>query len=666
MNAPLPAGRRKAATMSAPQRREALIAAVRKHIAAKAYDRADARLRKHLAADPDCAEALFALAAIRVARMDLAEAHTLLQRVSDRAPMVRQPADLLAVVLGLAGQLNAAVYHAKASVSLTPDPAFDGLLPPGLPGFASVLQFVSEQPLLNRALIALGHGDTGRAEYWCRQHLAFEPKSEPAWMALASALRASGRHRAALDALRAARHALPEAAGIVSLLAQALASVGDHEAARVAHHLAVSRAPEDVHAAAAELVDGWSRPSAAVPSTVAAVKDWSRRFGARARAWTAAPAAAPARGERLTLGVFLGADAHRAWAPFLADILAARRTDRFAAIGFGNGPLDRGANLPFQRSFDRWRDVSEIDAITLQSVIAAERVDILLNVAGFAAPEALTALGARLAPCQIVWTGSPFGTGLAAVDFVLTDRFVCDRPDAVADEPLFLDQGCVLTAPPVPAAGSEAGGFGRDPEAGIVFAADADLAAIEPVAVAAWAAVLERVPGSSLVLRDQDLTEPANLAAVTDLFGNHGLSHRVDILKGDRLELLDAADVVLMPFGRAEPQVVVDGLAAGRPVVCPAGDGPFARRAAAVLHHLGLGAESIAVDAEDYLAKSLSWAAATLAEDHRAWRADVMASLRRARFFDARTRAADLGTALETAWSRTGALAGTGNAGHAA
>ena len=62
---------------------------------------------------PECPEALFVLALASVREFDLARAVSLANQAFAIDPNVQEYADLLAVVHGLAGDLNTSVYYAK-------------------------------------------------------------------------------------------------------------------------------------------------------------------------------------------------------------------------------------------------------------------------------------------------------------------------------------------------------------------------------------------------------------------------------------------------------------------------------------------------------------------------------------------------------------------------
>ena len=194
---------------------------------------------------------------------------------------------------------------------------------------------------------------------------------------------------------------------------------------------------------------------------------------------------------------------------------------------------------------------------------------------------------------------------------------------------------------------------GRDrSEPGIDFAADATLADLEVAAVALWAEILHRVPGSKLMLRDRAFRHPETLADLIDRFGNFGVADRVDIVTADSAEALFVeADVALLPLACPQPATVAAALAAGIPLVCLAGEGRHRRLAASLIHHLGLGVGAIADGAEDYARLAARWAEDAGART--AFRGSLGERLGSSEAADPRARARDLQAALERMWRET-------------
>lgn len=611
-----------------------------------------ARAALLLEANPECPEALFVQAALAIAGHDLAAGADLALRAMDGDLNVGECADLLAVAHGLAGDLDTAVYYAKLATALPSSPTLRALVPPAVPTFAQVLETVSERPLLKRATRHLVASQWREAERWLRQHLAFEPASREAHLGLGSCLLGQGVPRAAVEALRAARHQLPDDAEIASLLGKALAELGQRDEAGACHRWAQSLAPHDPAIHAAPLLDALSDSGARPDDLGAAFQAWGRRFGIATTARAGEAVSRRADGVLSTIGYVVGGRGASGQGEAVARILGRRNAGRYQAVGFGFGALSDAANIPFQKCFDRWHDVEGADPATLQAMVMAEEVDVLVDVAGFTAPGLLVAFGGRMASCQAAWLDAPYGSGLAAMDYLLTDRFVDPDPAVAAgyvEELEFVAGACVVVAPPIATLGSPAVRTGVDDE--LVLVADVSLGSLDGRTMEAWAHILHTLPGSVLVLRNHDFQAADNLARIIGLFGNFGLADRIDVVaEAEGAAFYACGDVALLPFASPDPQSVVDALAAGVPVICPVGCGRHTRFAASVLHHLGLADRMVGADLESYVRAAVAWAADPV--ERQRLRAALPSHLHQAPLFDPDRRMRELEASFEAMWRK--------------
>ncbi len=613
---------------------------------------AAAQAETTIAAKPGCAEARFALALVSIYRDELAVAQDAATRACELAPGIGDYEDLLAVIYGLAGDLNSALFHGKAAANAPRLAHLAGIVPEAFPTLAQVFLQISEQPLLRRGLDALYKARWAEAERWLRQHLAFDPDNSEGAIGLAVSLLAREAPFAATEALRAARHRLPDDAAIASLLGRALTRTGAFDLAQACHASARLLAPEDGEHAAVALLDAMQDPRSTGPAITAGYEDWCRSF-AIADGGGAPSHQAVGADRRLTIGYVIantGASPSAAW---LAEILSHRNAARFTTVGFGYGPLSTPVNRPFQKCVDRWQDVAGVDALTLAAMVRGERVDILIDLAGLNAPEMHAAFASRMAPCQVGWLGLPCLAAPGAVDFVLTDRFIAEEGSRAAVRAsgarlIELSLGSVIAPPPTSVA---AAGESEDP-AELLFVADAGLDELNATTAEWWSAILRAVPEAKLVLRNRGLTQADALAQVLGIFGTFGIAHRIDVIAEDSPSAFFAhGDVGLLPYPALRPATLTDALSAGLPVVCPAGNGGAARTAASILDHLGVADDTVAADRDRYIAQAVRWARDDAAR--AAFAARLAEGAERTHVWDARSRARDLEDAFVQMWAAT-------------
>jgi tetratricopeptide (TPR) repeat protein len=622
----------------------------------EAWAEAAAECRNPAEAARDCAEAAFVRSLAAYHRDDIRGAVTEGEAAFAEQPEVSEFAGWLSTLYVLAGDFAKSVYYAKLAGALGSNPRIKSWMPSSLPTFAEVFPKIEELPLMARAMTAASWSRWAEAENWFRQHVAFEPGHREGHLALARCLFVQGRFQGAAQSLQAALHHLPSDARLAALLSEALVETGRFHEAIVVGERAVALDPEDAEIAATVAMNALAAPSLALGDVVRPFAEWGRKFAMKPGGLGPVPKVR--RKARLTLGFFLGSVGRKAMAGALATILARHDARRFRIVGFGFGQITDPQNIVFQKAFDTWHDVRDTDPFTLGSMMAAEDVDVLVDLSGFNTPNVLAGMGGRMAPIQVSWDGAPLGTGIPAFDALLTDAVMDPEGQELpyTERPVRLSLGAfVAELPPsdLPLAGTDQG-----ETAGITFVADATLAELSPETVSAWADILLGTPGSTLLLRDHDFRDEANTERLIDLFGIFGIAHRIDVADSEQPGRLFAqGDVALVPLNTSRTEGILDALWAGLPAIVLSGENRCRREGASFLSSLGLAAEMVAGDVASYRDLALGWAGD---ESRRAsFRTSIRTRLEESPVFDAQARMADLEKALEALWEEACVKAGT-------
>lgn len=341
---------------------------------------------------------------------------------------------------------------------------------------------------------------------------------------------------------------------------------------------------------------------------------------------------------------------------FFEPLLRAHNRDRFEIHCYSNVLAPDAVTERLKEQAEQWHDIRRLSDEEAVEKIRADRIDILVDLAGHTADNRLGIFARRAAPVQMTWLGYPATTGISAMDYRITDA-VAD-PEGVSDsyhsERLIrLPDGFLCyrppdAAPPTAPPPCTANGF-------ITFGSFNNPAKITPEVVELWSRILLAVPDSRLLLKSKPFCDPELARAFSAAFASHGLApERIICVAAtetisDHLATYARIDIALDPFPYNGTTTTFEALHMGVPVVVLRGNRHAARVGAAILTGLGL-SQLIAASADEYhgLAVSLSRDIPRLVACHAGLR-DRLASSPLA---DAARFADSLEDAYRTAWRR--------------
>jgi predicted O-linked N-acetylglucosamine transferase (SPINDLY family) len=305
----------------------------------------------------------------------------------------------------------------------------------------------------------------------------------------------------------------------------------------------------------------------------------SRQLAARQAALREEIAAArPTRSPgRLRIGYLSGDFYDHAVSHLTQGMFALHDRAQFEVFAYSFGP-DDGSRYRWriERDCEHFTDVRDLRTRELARRIAADRIDILVEMMGFSGFTRLEALAARPARVQMSWLAYPGTTGADFIDYVVGDRWITP-PESAADfsEQLVRLPHCYLpTDREQPVAATA--GCRRDhglPEEAFVFACINNAYKFEPEIFSVWMRILSRVPRSVLWLKSGGATMEANLGRAAEARGvspERLVFSRTNIPKPDHLARLRLADLFLDTHAYNAHTTAADALWAGLPVLtCP-------------------------------------------------------------------------------------------------
>jgi protein O-GlcNAc transferase len=301
---------------------------------------------------------------------------------------------------------------------------------------------------------------------------------------------------------------------------------------------------------------------------------------------------------------FLSPDLHRhPVGYFLVGVI--ERLDPGQARAFcystSQAPDDLTARM---QAKSEWRDVRALTDDAIAESIRADAVDILFDLAGHTGNNRILVLARRPAPIQITWAGYVGTTGLSAVDYLLADGHEVppELEGHYREQVLRMPDAYVCYEPPAepPVAPLPALTRGH-----VTFGSFSNPGKLGPQVVVPWARILERVPGSRLLLKYGGIDDPAHARRITVAFADQGIAAERLVLEGrcpqaELLEHYGRVDIALDPFPYGGGVTTLEAVWMGVPVVTLPGETFASRHALTHLSTIGL-TDTIARDLDEYV-----------------------------------------------------------------
>lgn len=533
-------------------------------------------------------------------------------------------------------------------------------------------------------------GDLAAAEAALREAVRLRSLA-PVWNDLGNLLADLGRPAEAVEAFRRAIAADPSFSEAHSNLGAVLASQGGYAAAALCYgqalqvspgntaarlNLGVARLEQgDVDAALGDFDAILEQPpgrrdvqdnrlyarlyTEEDPAVIAAEH---AAWGAAMPGAAATPTSDPDPNRRLRVG-YVSPDFRRhAVAFFLRPFLEAHDPAVVEVFCYADVQQPDAVTNALRRHADHWCGVHGWSDAALRARIEADRIDILVDLAGHTQGNRLSLFATRAAPIQVTGIGYPATTGLPAMDYRFCDA-VTDPPGAEA----FATEALVRLAPNLhcyePFTALTPGPLPALTVGHVTFGSFNKLAKISDACVRLWAGVLSALPSARLVVKSKPLAEAATQARLIARFAALGIEPgRIDVSgwmpdDSDHMGLYGRVDVALDTFPYNGTTTTCEALWMGVPVLTLAGRAHAARVSASLLAAAGL---------KDWIAEtpeSFAAMAAAKAQDLAALatlRLKLRDRLRASPLCDAQAHARGVEAAYRSMWRKavTGSSAG--------
>ncbi|MDD2880961.1 MAG: tetratricopeptide repeat protein [Rhodoferax sp.] len=293
----------------------------------------------------------------------------------------------------------------------------------------------------------------------------------------------------------------------------------------------------------------------------------------------------------LHIGFVSGDLNHHALANFLEPLFEQlAKKSRLTLHAFYTKGNDDEYTQRMRQQFHTWHSVVDLDDAQLAELVRAEKIDILIDLAGHTAKNRLLAFARKPAPIQASWLGYLGTTGLKAMDYYISDAYWIPPGDLdwqFAEKMAYLPSVVTFkphaSSPPVNALPALKHGA-------ITFGSFNRANKINASVIALWSMLLRSIPSSCLFLcaiENEDKDDLIKSFAAESITSDRlGFCPRV--ATADYLALHHQVDICLDTFPHAGGATTANAAWMGVPTLGMAGQTPASRFSAALMHQLGL------------------------------------------------------------------------------
>lgn len=338
---------------------------------------------------------------------------------------------------------------------------------------------------------------------------------------------------------------------------------------------------------------------------------WGEAIEARAAAHPLQPRPPRTPGGRRRIG-FLSSDLRHHVVAFFVQPLFEFLDPRFELYCYSSFPGPADVVQPwFEARSAAYRQLPADDHAAA-AMIAADDLDILIDLGGPTPHNRPGLMAWRAAPIQASWLGYPHSLGLSAVDYLIVDPTSAPTdPAAIVETPLAMPRTFVCMAPaafpPEPPVQSTP----AFEKAGILtFGTANDPYKFSPRLLRTWARIVAAVPNSRfMIVRPEGgaLAFRRNIEKIFDAEGVEPGRLFFYIVRGAVKPAYNMIDIALDTFPVTGGTTTCEALWMGVPTVTLKGEGLHERLSASIMTNAGLG-EMVAGSIEDYTRIALALA----------------------------------------------------------
>ena len=324
-------------------------------------------------------------------------------------------------------------------------------------------------------------------------------------------------------------------------------------------------------------------------------RQWGQAIEARAALAPIAPTTARPAGGKVRLGLMSSDLRNHPVGSFALPIVDHIDRERFEVFvySFYRGPAD-ALQTHVQNQVDAFRWWPEISARDAAQRIAADSLDMLVELGGPTNMNMPEVMAYRPALRQASWLGYPHSTGLSAVD-----HYICDphnqptAPGLLIEQPLLMPRSWIAMSPALVARSPAPSGETPEQRKGhLTYGTANNPYKFTPAVLAAWARIVAATPGAHFAIVRPEGGSLVFRRNVEAAFAAEGVTaDRLDwhVTRGGHMAAYGEIDISLDTFPLTGGTTTVEALLMGVPVVSLAGEAVFERLSRSILINAGLG-----------------------------------------------------------------------------
>ena len=319
--------------------------------------------------------------------------------------------------------------------------------------------------------------------------------------------------------------------------------------------------------------------------------------------------------ERLCVGLVSGDFYNHPVGYFLENMLANIDQTRIALVAYPTLKKEDELTARIRSCCVEWKSLVGKSDEEAAKLIHEDGVHVLLDLSGHTSHNRLPVFAWKPAPVQATWLGYFASTGLAEIDYLITDPISVPEyhQEYFTERVWYFPEIRFNFSPPVVGKELESTPLPAMHNGYITFGCFQNFSKINDEVLAVWGRILQELPQAKLRIQTWPLHSPTIREEFRQRLARSGIAPDSVTLaehvpRSIYLEELTHIDIILDTFPFTGGTTTCEALWMGVPTVTLAGKAMVARQGASLLTCLGLDSW-ISVDKDDYVAKALTHSA---------------------------------------------------------